>query len=188
MLQELRFHCSWTGYRWQSLSSVGSCTDFLCIYIQSHFYVVFFKNGFLQPVNLCKQNYCLFPIPPSPLKWQVQFSVTCFLLSKLRVMDSPVHEFFIAVLMGKREEIIVWVGWGIYLCVFFISASLEIETLICCLRSCFKMYSATKSNAHHFCTKWCYSGINIRSLKMIVLCIMAYIGGDGSWNIYGWKI
>lgn len=63
-------------------------------------------------------------------------------------LNFSVHGFFTAVLMGKkRDEIIVCVGSEIYLCVFFSSASLEIETIIYCLRSCFKMYSATKSNA-----------------------------------------
>lgn len=60
-------------------------------------------------------------------------------------LNLPVHGFFIAVLMGKkRDKIIVCVGSDIYLCVFFISASLEIETIICCLSSCFKMYSVTE--------------------------------------------
>lgn len=69
-------------------------------------------------------------------------------------LNLSVHGFFIAVLMEKkRDEIIVSVGSDIYRSIFFISASLEIETIICCLKSCFKMYTATKSNAQHFCTK-----------------------------------
>lgn len=54
---------------WMTMSPLlAAVQTVVYIYIQSDFCVVFFRNGILQAMNLYRQNYCLLPIPPSPLK------------------------------------------------------------------------------------------------------------------------
>lgn len=75
-----------------------------------------------------------------------------------------VHVFFIAVLMGgkkgdeksrgKRDDVIVHEGPDIYLCIFFISAFVEIEIKQRLKQQKIKMYSADNRNAYCFCVSF----------------------------------